>query len=782
MALSLLTRIVRVVLTRIRSWRQLRRDVTVSPPPLETAAFLDGPDHDSPPLPPVWGEDPSPPHDTDPPFRDESIVIDATALSSDRPSQPQPLTPWHTPKQTSQARPEATPAREADAITRDQPTQEDAVTRQDLPNATTVAEQAQEEGGKGKSNASQVVVADRQPTASRRRAPSNVRGMRTPRKTTTRASSPPERTHPPELIAARKGAQWEVILSTPDQCRLETVVHNEKAVEIVGGEYTLPSFDGLLSVVYGEGRRRDVQLFTDDPMVFKLGADWKGRGRSLNGITHGHFIVIAPRKWTRIGNPPVEPEDCTDACFLAHYFYRSKDDPNDVAGFKECSLALRDVSADLVGGTVEDDARAGRLFGGEPPRLKDAPDIAFARVGEEGGKGWSGENFDPAERSLAKVLNGRQGHLYVRVYNQQIELQDSCEFRYLRDLKEIWINDEPYTSSTLLPPGTQGHESATVSFTPTTDDGSLTPIVQSVHAMVRGGRVVVDPCPEADGVRCTLESEGASVEISLHLPRIWWRVEDGAAEPTEWGDEPLDVTRRQFTERAKRGEIVRVRLPRRFRFVDVGFNSALDRRYSTKAADNPSYVHLLLPLADFVAYSPVAQRLNEDAVLSVDCEGVAVPVVRIAHDPLPRVDRFTCAPQMVEKGQRATLRWVTFSTEADVAIVPSIGPVPPSGSMEVAPKVDTTYTLCLTAPGLGPVTSTVNVTVFARQAKPKGGPVACVATRHGQFRRGKGFALGEVSAASLTMEEAKRLSIRIDKRRRSTHAVNVAMIRRLSNV
>ena len=46
-----------------------------------------------------------------------------------------------------------------------------------------------------------------------------------------------------------------------------------------------------------------------------------------------------------------------------------------------------------------------------------------------------------------------------------------------------------------------------------------------------------------------------------------------------------------------------------------------------------------------------------------------------------------------------------------------------------------------------------------------------------RFRTGKGFSLGEIQGAGLTAHEAKRLSLRIDRRRKTTHEINIQAIK-----
>ena len=49
------------------------------------------------------------------------------------------------------------------------------------------------------------------------------------------------------------------------------------------------------------------------------------------------------------------------------------------------------------------------------------------------------------------------------------------------------------------------------------------------------------------------------------------------------------------------------------------------------------------------------------------------------------------------------------------------------------------------------------------------------------LREGRGFSLSELKAVGLTAEEAKRLSIPIDKRRRSTHEWNIRILQEYLN-
>jgi large subunit ribosomal protein L13e len=48
-----------------------------------------------------------------------------------------------------------------------------------------------------------------------------------------------------------------------------------------------------------------------------------------------------------------------------------------------------------------------------------------------------------------------------------------------------------------------------------------------------------------------------------------------------------------------------------------------------------------------------------------------------------------------------------------------------------------------------------------------------------KLREGKGFSVGELRAAGLTLKEAEDLALRVDRRRRSVHSWNVELLQKL---
>ena len=580
----------------------------------------------------------------------------------------------------------------------------------------------------------------------------------------------------PKLICRKRRESWgwDITLVVPQESNIAEVRQNETSLSVEEGECQLSGYSGHLSVRFEDGTTNEISLFGDQPLIFKSSKDWTGIGRRMSGITQGYFVVFVPSQWSRIGNAPVVAAACSDTGFLAHFFIRHRDDQKSgVTGFQEYPLLPTQAALRLCGERAFDNSEQGELFVGSVPTLKHASGVVWARVGEENQNGWKGEIFKPTERSLADVLNGRQGRLFVRVFDGEAKLLDSDEFRYLRDLREIRMNGQPYSANTILVPPSTGHSPTELQFVGA-DGATIQPAVATDgnHTTVQAeGVVIVAPQPKGDEVSCRLSSGKSHIDTVINLPRIWWRIERDHGESDDWRDTPWSMTRQEFRKYANAGTTIRLGLPSQITSVSVGFDEELGRVYRSPQSGDETE----LCLADFVDYSQIDQRLNTDASLNVQCGEAVMTVVRISADPVPRITSFSSEPATVSAGEKALLQWVTRNAEScEVAIDPDIGSVSLSGNMPIVPTETTTFTLRLTASGMDDVTTNITVTVRYRLGEKL---FACVKRKDGGLRRGTGFSRGEIHASGLTHSDAVRRSLPLDRRRRSTHRTNVDTIR-----
>ena len=295
-------------------------------------------------------------------------------------------------------------------------------------------------------------------------------------------------------------------------------------------------------------------------------------------------------------------------------------------------------------------------------------------MGEEKTGGWPGENFKPADKSLANVLDGRQGRFFVRVYDEETKLIDSQEFRYCSVLSEIRVNGEPYTQETVLPPPSDGHAPTTLQFVGT--DGDLIhPVLNVINhytTMAADGGITVDPNPNGDEIACSLKSDTGSVDVVIKLPRIWWRIKRDDGYTGNWRDTPLVMTRDEFRQHANAGAVMRLRLPPHIQRIHAGFGEDLDR--SIPVVDG-------LSLKDFVDYAEIDSPLTEDALLRVQRDReIVLTLIRVTADfPPTGIDslqknhcaRVKCASGGWRRGKgfsRGELRDVGFNHSDAVSL------------------------------------------------------------------------------------------------------------------
>ena len=377
-----------------------------------------------------------------------------------------------------------------------------------------------------------------------------------------------------------------------------------------------------------------------------------------------------------------------------HYFHRDVTTQSEsIDGFQECDVSPITPGIELTGQRVFDDSEQGDLFTGAVPILKASRDIEWVRVGEEAENGWKGENFELDKQSLSEVLNGREGYfLFLRIYDSQVRLLDSAEFRHLRNLGQIRVNNVQYTQDTLLIPELTGYPSTEVRFVG--DDGTtISPTLLSVasHTTMHSGVLEVQPHPDADHISCTLGSGDRGVNVVLDLPRIWWRLEYDHSDLGEWRDTMLVMTRQEFHEFAHRNATMLL-LSKRRKSVRVGFDNELDRLYSRINKEEC----ITIPLDHFVDYAQIDRRLNDDAHFNVEWAGEMLPLIQISADPIPEIVSFTAVPTTIFAGHEVILQWATRnSNQVCVAIDSDIGIVEPDGSYSVWLTKTTKYTLTL---------------------------------------------------------------------------------------
>ena len=431
----------------------------------------------------------------------------------------------------------------------------------------------------------------------------------------------------PELVCRNNRGQWEILLTVPEEQR--PVAVQQKGVSLPGfnGEHPLKDFSADLTIVGSEER---VKLHYDNsPLIFKLQKKWKGEGRKVRDISRGYFIVFTPNEWERTGSPSVAKETCSDRKFSAHYFYSDGSTTTD--GFEGHELPSNREAFSLKGSSIHDDSDQGLLFVGDPPDMKLVKEVFWARIGAEGGDNWRGKNFKPAEQTVKKVLNGRQGWFYVRVYDEAVQLMDSGHFRYSQTLKEIRVDGTIYSEEILLVPF-GGHRKTTIQFIDT-QGNNIRPEEKgsSSHTSINDdGTVIVNPHPEGDLTTWKV----AGIDTVIALPRVWWRITETEESSEEWQDTPIAMSREKFLDNTD--AVVQISLPSNINKIKAGFGFDLDRSYNPTANDENENKHIFeLPIREFVDYKEIEKPSSKDTHLKIQCARREMSIICVPAEELP---------------------------------------------------------------------------------------------------------------------------------------------------
>ncbi len=468
----------------------------------------------------------------------------------------------------------------------------------------------------------------------------------------------------PELVCWKAGMAWMVGVEVPDELA-------EQNLRVLDGEdndleedqlheLRWPLMDplGPVTVRWSVEAAMEAERCFDASKyrVFKVARSGVN-GRGVSRVTRGSYVVIAPRALTRDeavgGTAPVAPENVIpeQAGILAHHLLVEGETDVLVLGRSgTASVEVRPSTATaykLLGHRIEDaHTGAGPLFGREPPRFRveGVAEPALFVVGVEGpSPGSRSRQAATSFDELRSWLDDKQpGWFFVRAYDANDELLESLDFRYVRGLEAIEIDEH----SPL--PSPQGHRPVKVVLRVAPGvvvsplDG--TAIITSLELAPAEGVFSLAASPDAGRATWRLRSErGDGVEVVVHAPRVWWAfTADGDEEkPHAWTDglQTLSTDDLQPTSRMR----LSVLLPEAgwADEVSVGFRVG-------------SLRPVPVPRSERVLHYPLRNLGEDDAVRRADgpCDllmsvrtgatehgPVVVGVVRLTADRLPERER-----------------------------------------------------------------------------------------------------------------------------------------------
>ena len=436
----------------------------------------------------------------------------------------------------------------------------------------------------------------------------------------------------PEIVCWNEGWRRIVGIEVPEELEPLTVAQNEELLEQDNANqslYCLKHAEGVVKVTWIGGEKHIPLVEAGrNYFIFKMRKDWKGLGRLVRNPTTGYYLAIVPQEWKRdeevSDSARVNPESVQVNGYKAHFFYQEQ---NMVIGFITADGERIRVKSggppfQLVGREIGDSSEdMGSLFGEQLPRIqtlneKGWSDVGVIVVGEEGiGRNRWRTQFVPQvgteEQKLPEeIANRRGGWYFIRIYDNGDNLLESMDFRFLTALSDIRME-----SSDLLP-GPNGYDNVTVQFLHQTDCKAELMDEDIQHALEirrESGQtiVTVPPKPDCDKSHWILRDGDAEIEVTVLVERIWWAFGMMGVTPTDWVDNPIILSRKDFT--AITDKALWVRFPRlRFvRKINVGFDRTKSRSYQVEVEKK----ELVVPLRDFCDAKGIETRQEESMIM-----------------------------------------------------------------------------------------------------------------------------------------------------------------------
>ncbi|MCK4329522.1 hypothetical protein KAX02_06730 [candidate division WOR-3 bacterium] len=520
----------------------------------------------------------------------------------------------------------------------------------------------------------------REETCGSRRRPPLKRGGR-PRGTTrqreieqTPGIKP--RSLKPEIVCWNEGWRWIVGTEVPEELDILNVAQNEELLEQDTTDklrYRLKHAEGAVKVTL-TGEEKVVPLVGTgrNYFIFKMRKDWKGLGRLVRHPTTGYYLAIVPQEWKRdeevSDSARFNPESVQVDGYKAHFFCQEQ---NTVIGFITANGERIRVESggprfQLVGREIGDASEdMGPLFGEQLPRIqtlneKGWSDVGVIVVGEEGSgrNRWRTQSVPQVgaeEQKLPEeIANRRGGWCFVRIYDNDDNLLESMDFRFLTALNDIRMESSDFL------PGPNGYDNVTVQFLHQTDCKAELMDEDIRHALeIRGESgqtiVTVPPKPDCDKSHWILRDVDAEIEVTVLVERIWWAFGMMGVTPTNWVDKPITLFRKDFT--AITGKALWVRLPRpRFvRKINVGFDPTRSSSYQVEVEKK----EIAIPLRDFCDTKEIENRQEEARMMIwVQPEGAKPDetlVVKVPADQPPPIKQKQQVQKIILKEEKVRL-------------------------------------------------------------------------------------------------------------------------------
>ena len=433
----------------------------------------------------------------------------------------------------------------------------------------------------------------------------------------------------PEIICWKKERQWMLAVEIPEEmASIQGLEVIENGVPLLKDEATEDRWclrEALNKHVEVCWENNKVQILSGEEnyLLFKLNG-W-GSGRRVKYPSFGLYLTVVSDSWERdeklSGLPPRAPEPVSIKNCRAHSFDIQKDNGSRIVFHKPdgtlFEIKPKSPQFKLAGNQILD-AYEDKcpLFGSGPLKIfvlgrQTWTNIQTIVVGEEGaGQGKWRTFFSPnqelVEQDMSQVTSRKGGWYFLRFYDENADLVESLDFRFVGGLKDIKIQQP-----SLFPPQSR-HGEVFVDLFHESDcciQAIDNPEGNSMMKRENNKTILTIPPNPTRDKTCWLvgSNDGHQVEVAILVERVWWMVAEESKVPSRWEDRRLTLARDEFTAISQKALWVKLPKPRWTNAISTGFEQHRSRRYDLKVIENT----VAIPLRDFADSQEVADCSRE---------------------------------------------------------------------------------------------------------------------------------------------------------------------------
>lgn len=367
----------------------------------------------------------------------------------------------------------------------------------------------------------------------------------------------------------------------------------------------------------------DVYFGSNNFLAFKLHSQKLDKGVLVDKTSTGNYLAIVPKNWqydeSISGTQISQPEETIDVKYEAQYFFIDYDSKQKIGFINEygssVSLISSKVFYSLNGNQIEDSVeKIGPLFIKEPPEIEITDNhyhtvLHSIVIGDEGTdrENWRKEVLYNQDQRIIKLgnefTNISGGWYFIRFYDKEFNLLDSCDFRFIPEINEVIFNSQNFI------PEINGHQpfnieirySDNLEFNIESNNSAKLNVLKDDSTI----KIIVEKDPAIDKICIsTINESKKTVKVYFTVPRIWWAISENNIDQ-KWQDKSIPISKNDLLDLSKSFQI---KLPTRgwIKQLIFGIEGSTPREISIPSDENV----VKIPLTDYSAFD-VQKKLGE---------------------------------------------------------------------------------------------------------------------------------------------------------------------------